>query len=87
MRVLGPVIEVTRLPMHYAWKYDSFCCAAASKLVRDNHPWVPPRAVQELTKEPHSGKAVPLWLDQDIDQNAVLIDRPPKIMLHSVDGR
>ena len=40
---------------------------------------------QKLAKEPDSRKSIPFRLHQDIEHNAVLIDRSPEIVSDSVD--
>ncbi len=41
--------------------------------------------LEQLAEEPHRGKAVTLWLDENTDDDAVLVDRSPQIMLDAID--
>jgi hypothetical protein len=41
--------------------------------------------VQQLAKEAERGPAIPLWLYQDVDGDAVLVHRAPEVVLDAVD--
>ena len=86
VRVLSAVVQVPVLPVSNAGHDDSFRGGVAAQLVRHDHTRpTTTSGLQQLAEEPHGGKSVALWLDQNIDDNAVLIDSPPKVMTHAVD--
>jgi hypothetical protein len=50
----------------------SFRGGVAAQLVRHDHTRpTTTNGLQQLPEEPHGGKSVALWLDQNIDDNAV----------------
>jgi len=57
----------------------------ASQLIGDDDSGPAAARLQELAKEPESGKTVTLGLDQNVDDSPMLIDRTPEIVLDSVD--
>jgi hypothetical protein len=79
VRVLGPVVQVPMLSMGNAWHHNSFCSGIAAQLVSNNHARLTPGALQQLAKEPDGSEPVPFRLRQDVENNAVLIDRSPEI--------
>ena len=86
VRVLSAVVQVPVLPVSNAGHDDSFRGGVAAQLVRHDHTRpTTTSGLQQLAEEPHGGKSVALWLDQNIDDNAVLIYSPPKVMTHAVD--
>jgi len=43
------------------------------------------KAFQQPAKEALRGVGIPPWLNEDVEHDAVLIDRSPKIMPHALD--
>ena len=84
MRVFCPVIEVTTLAMNDSRQNHSFRRSIAAELVGDDHTRRPFGGAQELAKEQDRGPSVPFRLHQNINDGAVLVDRSPQRMLHSV---
>jgi hypothetical protein len=80
MRVLGPVIKVSVLSMSNAGHDRPFRGGIAAQLVGNDHARTSPSGSQQLTEEPHCSEAVTLWLNKNIDDDAVLIDGSPEIM-------
>ena len=86
MRVLGPVVQVPVLPVSNAGHHDSFRGRVAAQLVRNDHARTPPAGgPQQLAEEPHGRETVALWLHENVDDDAVLIDGSPEIMPHAID--
>src|SRR5476649_2763472 len=60
--------------------------AVASQLIRHNHARSILESLQQPPKETLRGVAVPPWLNQDVEHNAILIHGTPKIVLqHALD--
>jgi hypothetical protein len=57
----------------------------ASQFVGYDHTWHILKAFQQPAKESLGRVAVSPWLNEDIEHDTVLIDRAPKIMLHSAN--
>ena len=68
------------------------------KLTSSRPRWVGPEAIgdeavrdtaaplKQLTKEPRGGVAIPAGLEQDVDDFALLIDRPPEVLTLASNG-
>jgi len=65
--------------------HDPFCGGVAAELICDDHVWSKPSSVQQSAEEPNGSKSIPLRLDENIEDNAILIDCSPKVMSHSID--
>src|SRR5690348_7683475 len=85
MRVLGSIVEVSALSMSDSRQYYFLRSSLASQFVRYDHAWPTSTALQQLPKEPHSSKTIPLGLHENIDDGALLIDGTPEIILHAID--
>ena|SRR5688572_22385140 len=65
MRVLGPVVQVSMLPVCHAGHHDPLRRRVAAQLVGYDHSRTTTAVgLQQLAEEPHSRKAVALRLDQ-----------------------
>lgn len=73
------------LSMSNAGQHNPFRRPVAAQLVSNDHTWSAACGTQQLAEEPDSGKSIPSWLDENIEHNAVLIDRSPEIVCDSVD--
>jgi hypothetical protein len=85
MGVLRAVVQIPALPMSYSRQHDFLGGAIAAQLVGDDHAGRPAGGAQELAKEAHSRKPVALRLDEDVNHGAVLVYRPPEIVLYTID--
>jgi hypothetical protein len=65
--------------------HDPFCSPATAQFVGNHYAWSARRCTQQLAEEPHGSKSIPPWLHENIEDNAVLIDRSPEVMRGSVD--
>jgi hypothetical protein len=59
--------------------------AVASQLIGDDHARDVLKALQQPSKEAFGGFAIPPWLNEDVEHDAVLIHGTPQIMLHALD--
>src|SRR4051794_29405998 len=84
MRVFRSVIQITTLTMQNSRQNDFLCRSVAAELVGDDHARLPFGGAQELPEEQDRGPSIPFRLNQDVDDGAVLVDRSPQVMLHSV---
>ncbi len=71
--------------MSHSRQNHSLGSTIASKFVCNDDAGPASAGLQELAKEPHSGKTVALGLHQNVYDRPVLIDSTPEIMLDSVD--
>jgi hypothetical protein len=63
----------------------ALCHTIASQFVRNDHTWHILEAVYKTPEETLRGSAIPSWLNQDVEHNAVLSHGAPKIVLHALD--
>src|SRR3954464_11070434 len=73
------------LSMSYAGHHHSSSRSVAAELVSDNDARFASCHLEQLAKESDRGKPIPLRLDKDVEDNAVLIDRPPEVVSDAVD--
>ena len=78
MGVLGAVVQIPVLPVCDAGHDDSFGGSIAAQLVGYDHARTAMAGgAQQLAEESHSRESVPLWLYENVDDDAVLIDGAP----------
>ena len=78
MGVLGAVVQISVLPVCDGGHDDSFGGSIAAQLVGHDHARTAMAGgPQQLAEESHGRESVPLWLDQNINDDTVLIDGPP----------
>ena len=65
------------LSVSHAGHHHSLSCAVAAEFVSDNDARCAPGRPEELPEETNCGKAIPIRLYEDVEDNAVLIDRAP----------
>lgn len=75
MRVLRPIVKVPVLALDHGGHHDSSRGGVTLKFVRDHHPWSASGYTQYVAKELCSREAVPLRLDQNINDHTILIHR------------
>ena len=85
MRVLSPIVQVPVLSMSNAGDDDPFSRPVAAQLVRNDHERFATSGPQQLTKESDRSKPNPLWLNENIKHDAVLINRSPEVVGDAVD--
>jgi len=86
VRILRPIIEALVLPMLDAGHDLPLGRGVAAQLVGDQHTRRPPLLLQKLAQQAFSGSLVAPALDQDIENEALLVNRPPEPMLLAGDG-
>lgn len=90
MRILCPIVQSFVLPMIDRQTHPLPSRAIARKLIGDHHAWRIAQALQKLLEETCGGFRVALALDKQFDKLtiediAILIDSPPKIMRLAAD--
>lgn len=85
MRVLRAVGQISALSVFDVWKDPPLRHAVASQLVGHDHARHILKAFQQTSEETHRGFGVPPWLNEDVENDAVLVHGSPKKMLHAVD--
>ena len=72
--------------MSYAGHNNPLCGSVAAEFICDDHAWSAPGGrSQQLAEESNSGKSIALGLHEDVKDYAILINRSPQIVSHSVD--
>jgi hypothetical protein len=85
MRVLRTIVEIPMLAMLYARKHLPLGGFIALQFIGDDDSRHIQQVLEQLTEELLCGPLIPSALHQDIEHPALLIDRPPKIMVLSLD--
>jgi hypothetical protein len=85
MRVLRAVIEVAVLAMFHTREDVLLCRAIAFQLIRDDHARYIRQLLEEFAEELLRRFLVPPMLDENIQDVAVLINRPPQVMPCAID--
>ena len=85
MRILRPVVQIAVLSMSDAGHHHRFRRAVAVEFVGNEHARSAPYGAQQLAKETNGGKAIPLRLHEDVEDDAVLIDCSPQVVSDAVD--
>ena len=80
MGVLHTVIQISVLPMFDAWEELPLRGSITLQLVRDDDAWSVLAPLEELAEESLRSLLVAPALHQDIEDLAILIDRPPEIV-------
>src|SRR5580704_18158347 len=81
MGVFGPVIEALVLPMLDPWHDLPLGSGVALKLVGDEHTRCSTLLLEELAEQAFGGRLVAPALDENIENEAVLVDGTPEPML------
>ena len=85
VRVLRAVIEIAVLTMFYPWEDLALGSSIALEFVSDDHPRYVGQSLKEFAQELLRRFLIPPPLDQDIQDVALLIDRPPELMPLALD--
>ena len=86
MGVLRPVVhQILRPTVLHAGYQPAMSHPVATQFVGDQHPRHVLQTGEQLPEEPGSGLGVAAGGDQDVQDVAVLVHRPPKIMNRAVD--
>src|SRR5262249_29174974 len=80
MGVLRAVVEIPMLTVLDSRQNLALCRSVALQLVGDAHPWHRGEAFEQLPKELLRGLLVPTTLDENVEDIAVLVNRPPEVM-------
>src|ERR1700759_4643518 len=82
MRVLGPIFQISALPMLDARKRLSLSDTMALQLVGHDDARLIPQTLQRALEEALCGIGVTPWLNQDVEHNPILVDRAPERVLN-----
>jgi hypothetical protein len=74
--ILGAIIQISALPILNTGQDHAHGGPVASQLIRDDHPWNVPQALEESAEERFRGVLVAPTLHQDIEDMAVLVNGP-----------
>ena len=85
MRILRSIVKALMLAMLDPKTQLCPRRTIRSKLVRDHHAWRRDGGFQELGHEPQRSAAISSTLDQDVENEAILIDRAPQPVLLASD--
>src|SRR3954471_14153586 len=85
MPILRPVVQSFVPPVLDRGHHLILCGAVAGQLVRDHDTRGPHLPLQQLAKQAFGGLFVPPLLDQDVEHNPILVDRPPEPALLAAD--
>ena len=85
VRVLSPIVQVPVVSVINTRHHHPFCRSVAAELVSNDDARHASSRSQELAKEEHGCEAITLSLDQNVENNAMLIDGSPKVVSDAVD--
>jgi hypothetical protein len=71
--------------MFYAWEQFMFRHVVAPQLVGHEHPWHVLQALQKSPEEALRRVGITPGLNEDVENNAILVDGAPQIVLHALD--
>jgi hypothetical protein len=86
MGILRPVVEAFMLPVLDAGHDLTLGRGVAAQLVGDQHPRCPPLLLQQFAEQALGGFLVTPTLDEDVENEALLVDRAPEPVLLAGDG-
>ena len=87
VRIFRAVIQGPVLAMFYAGQELSPGCPIALELIGDEPPWYIRQPFEEFAKEPFGRSLIATGLDQDIENIAMVIDRPPEVVPLAMNGQ
>src|ERR1700733_8280153 len=85
MRVFSTIVQVAALSMLNIRQQASLRHAIAFKFVGDDHSRHILQALQQTLEEPLGGFPITPLLDQNVEDDTILIDGAPQIMLNALD--
>jgi hypothetical protein len=86
VRDLGPVVEVAALAMRDPGQDLLLGGAIAPEFIGHDHTGNVLQPLQQFLEEPLGRLRVAPTLHQDVEHGAVLVDRPPQIVLFAADA-
>jgi hypothetical protein len=85
MRVFGPIIQIAALPVLDVRKQLTLSDAIAPQFVGYDHPGCGVQVLQQAFEEALCSGGIAPGLNENIKDNAILIDGAPQIVLHALD--
>ena len=86
MRILSPIVQIPAGPVSYLRHDRSLSNAVAAQAVRDEASWLIAKPTQQMLEEPLGGGAISPLLHQNIQDDTMLIDGAPQVVLHAPDA-
>jgi hypothetical protein len=86
MRILRPVVQAFVRSVFDAGHDVAFCRAIGSQLVGDHDAWRTPLSFQKLSHQTFGCLGIAAALHQHVENEAILIDSPPKPVLLAANG-
>jgi hypothetical protein len=86
MRILSPIVQIPAGPVSYIRHDRSLSNAVAAQAVRDEASWLIAKPTQQMLEEPLGGGAISPLLHQNIQDDTMLIDGAPQVVLHAPDA-
>ena len=86
MRDFAAIIQISALPMLAAELHLPLRCRVGFQLVRDHDPRRIAQSFQQFAEETLGRLRVAPALDQDVENNSVLVDGAPEIVLFAADA-
>lgn len=87
MRILGTVVEISMLTMLDSWQNLALGGSITLQLIGDDYTWDITQSLEQLTEEFLRGLLIAAALHQNVQDVAVLIDRPSEIAPLALDGQ
>jgi len=85
MGVLRTIVEIPMLTVLDSRQNLALRCAIAFEFIGNDDPWHVGEACEQLSKELLRGLLVPTTLDKNIEDIAVLGNRPPEVMSFAIN--
>ena len=85
MRVPGPIVRISTLPVLDAGEQLTPSNTMASHLVGCDHPRDAVQTAQKLPEEVLRGIGIAPGLNEDVEHNASRIDGVPEVMPHALE--
>ena len=86
MRILSPIVQIPAGPVSCIRHDRSLSNAVAVQAVRDEASWLIVKPTQQMLEEPLGGGAISPLLHQNIQDDTMLIDGAPQVVLHAPDA-
>jgi hypothetical protein len=87
MGVLTPIVEIAALALFHPRQRLTFGGTVAFQLIRDEHAWHIPQALEPLAKELRGGLRVPPALHQEVEDVGIRIHGSPQVMTLALAGQ
>ena len=86
MTILRAIVQALMLPMLHAGHHNPLCGGIAGQLVRDHHARSDALLLEQLAQQALGRLCIAAALNQDVEHDAVLVDRASEPMLPACDA-